>query len=532
MSSSEITAGKAFLRLLVDDKEFAKGLDAGIAKLKDFSNSAIKLGAAIGGVGAAITAPFAASLGVFAQVGSELNDMSERTGVSVEKLSALKYAAEQSGASLEAVEKALRYMAKNGQDVNTFDEVAKKIAAIEDPSRKAEAAMKAWGKSGAGLIPMIQTLDETTKKATALGLIWGKLATDNADALGDAFDTLKAQGVALAAAIANTVAPALTAVLDAISESLPTVIEFVKQNKELIVIVAAVGVTLSGLGAVLAATGAAAYGTAAAIGALRVALALLSKHPIAAVITLALAAVTAAVGPLVYKWLDLSDAMDTSTNATNQAANAQTQVAAALAGTNDQLEEGNKKLDKRAELLAKLSPLDRQWLNIADERKAKQARDLELIDAQIRANDELIHSMTERGDVGTMDLRRAEARRDSLRQQRALTAAPDPLSEEEKKRRAFAEEQARRVREQQEAFKATQEKQRQSQQERFDNIRSQLDSFSRPIRGGYGGQFAEQIGGSTAAQATEERTLKLTQQILDTLKAIERKPFGLMTGPS
>src|SRR4051812_34551393 len=116
---ADIKAGGAYVSLSTKDQ----GLSAGLSRAKDMLGGFAK-GVAI--VGAATAAAAVGSIAVavreFVSMGSALQDVSNRTGVSAENLSELQYAAEQSGASLEDVEKGLKRMAKNG-DKRTFDQV-------------------------------------------------------------------------------------------------------------------------------------------------------------------------------------------------------------------------------------------------------------------------------------------------------------------------------------------------------------------------------------------------------------------------
>ena len=70
------------------------------------------IGAGLSGLGAGIVLPLVGAAKSFADAGSVLNDASARTGVSVEALSALSYAAQQTGTDLGTVEGAIRKMQK------------------------------------------------------------------------------------------------------------------------------------------------------------------------------------------------------------------------------------------------------------------------------------------------------------------------------------------------------------------------------------------------------------------------------------
>ena len=63
-------------------------------------------------LGAGIVTPLAGAAKVFADMGSDMVDMSQRTGVSVEALSELGFAAEQSGADMGTLEGSLKKMQK------------------------------------------------------------------------------------------------------------------------------------------------------------------------------------------------------------------------------------------------------------------------------------------------------------------------------------------------------------------------------------------------------------------------------------
>src|SRR5438105_11787278 len=105
--SSEVRAGKAWVELGVKDG-LKKGLSQAASQLKSFG----KMLAVVGGGGVALGGAFfgglVAAAHVFESMGSELHNMSVRTGVSVEALSALGYAAKQTGSDLGMVEFGLR----------------------------------------------------------------------------------------------------------------------------------------------------------------------------------------------------------------------------------------------------------------------------------------------------------------------------------------------------------------------------------------------------------------------------------------
>ena len=152
--------------------------------------------------------------------GSQIYDASQKTGISTETLSALKYAADTSGSSLESVSGSVTKFSKliaDGSDeskkklialgldpqtaINDLDgslaQVFQKIADAENPIAAAKLATDAFGKSGADMIPVIKSFDGDMtgliKTATDLGLVLSEKDAEAADAFGDTLDTLTKQ---------------------------------------------------------------------------------------------------------------------------------------------------------------------------------------------------------------------------------------------------------------------------------------------------------------------------------------------------
>ena len=141
-------------------------VNAGLGKLSSVASSiAPALATAFSGAGIAAMAKSAID------AADALNDLSQKTGISVSGLSAYKLAAEQSGTSLEAVAKGMRALSveivKNGdafkkigidtKDVDTaMRQIAELFAAMPDGMEKAALAAELFGKKvGADLIPLL-----------------------------------------------------------------------------------------------------------------------------------------------------------------------------------------------------------------------------------------------------------------------------------------------------------------------------------------------------------------------------------------
>src|SRR4051812_7550214 len=110
--SGKIRAGKAFVEAGMDDSKLEAALKSSAKKLKAWGAAITGAGLKIGAFGAALMAPLLGAAKLFADTGSAYNDMSQRTGASVEALSELGYAAKLSGTDLETLEGGLRKMSR------------------------------------------------------------------------------------------------------------------------------------------------------------------------------------------------------------------------------------------------------------------------------------------------------------------------------------------------------------------------------------------------------------------------------------
>lgn len=148
-------------------------------------------------------------------MGDRLQETSQKLGVSVEKLSAYSYAAKVAGSSSEEVSRALVKLATNMQEAGlnkggemartfvalgisvkdangqlrstdeVFEDLARKFANAEDGPGKTAAAVKLLGRSGADLIPLLNSLEDTTAEARRTGQIIGAQFAEKADQFND-----------------------------------------------------------------------------------------------------------------------------------------------------------------------------------------------------------------------------------------------------------------------------------------------------------------------------------------------------------
>lgn len=209
--------------------------------------------AAVAGIAAVGGAAIAAGTAIFnlakqsSDYGSEIFDASQKTGLSTVSLSALKLAADQSGASLSDVTRATTLLSRTvaeaarGSDEaaaklkrlgvdpkeaikdldGTLSKVFKTINDAKTPIEQTAAATDAFGKSGAALIPVIKSFDGDmavlVKRAKELGLALSEEDARAADEFGDTLDTLTAQAKGVAFTFVRQFTPDLTRSMAAVS---------------------------------------------------------------------------------------------------------------------------------------------------------------------------------------------------------------------------------------------------------------------------------------------------------------------------
>jgi hypothetical protein len=223
------------------------------------SASMSKMAAALPLVGAGIAAVAGAAIGagvaIFglaknaADAGSEIYDLSQRTGASVETLSALRLVAQQSGTSLEefaggvskfncligeaakgsdeATEKLKRFGIEPREALqNQEAALAKVFKVINDlpPGlQRSIAAQEAFGRGGDKLVDLIQSvggnLEDFIEQARRAGFVMSGEAAAAADKFGDTLDELKFKAGEAARTIGEFLVPSITRGMERASEA-------------------------------------------------------------------------------------------------------------------------------------------------------------------------------------------------------------------------------------------------------------------------------------------------------------------------
>ncbi len=209
-----VRAGQAYVELGVKNK--MKGSLNRIGKqLKRFALGAAKI---VGIASAAMVAFGAATLKAFAAFGDSIHKMSARTGVGAKALTELKFAAEQSGASINDVEKAIKRMSvalldagRGSKDAvdslaaiglsaaklkglspeQQFNAIMRGLQGVASASERAALAQKLFGRAGTTLLPMIGNMKQLRTDAQRLGLTMSKEGVQAAADVTDAVNTIK-----------------------------------------------------------------------------------------------------------------------------------------------------------------------------------------------------------------------------------------------------------------------------------------------------------------------------------------------------
>lgn len=231
-----------------------KGVDGFASKFSLFGKTAA-LG--LGAAGLALGTFATKAVGNLIKTGDQFDKMAGRTGFTVEQLSGLEFALEQSGSSLATFERGARNLNKNLQDAaggtataaakfkeigvdiatlkdlspdEVFNTVADAIAGIEDPAERAAAAGELLGqKAGPELLNLIKGgsagIADLRGQAEELGRV---MTTDTATAAaeaGDSLNTLKSALTGAALGAVSSLLPAVTSTAQALTERLKPILD-------------------------------------------------------------------------------------------------------------------------------------------------------------------------------------------------------------------------------------------------------------------------------------------------------------------
>lgn len=242
-------------------------------------------GAAMTVAGGAIVGGFVASAKAAGDYGGQIFDATRKTGMSAESLTALKFAAEQSGVGFDMLQGAIAKQARTANEAATGNKTAQEAYArlgvsvtdasgkmkdgntllletadalkgIENPTQRSAMAMEIFGRSGAQMLPMLMEgsagIADMEAKARSLGLT---MTDEMAKAADDAGDRMEAAQASIGMAWKNigaTVLPVVADVADKIAVVVGNVSRWAQDNPGL---AKSLGTVALGVGAVMAAVG-------------------------------------------------------------------------------------------------------------------------------------------------------------------------------------------------------------------------------------------------------------------------------------
>ncbi len=191
--SSNIKAGAAYIELYTQDNKLVRGLNRAAKKLEAFGSGIRSIGMRMGVLGTAMGNADAWGCESICRHGQRPCGYEPADRHSVEALSELGFAAEQSGADLETLKGSVKKMQKmlfeaaSGSEAaqqtlkslglsiadlsklspdEQFKLIADRLSMIADPAIRTATAMSVFGKSGTKLLPMLQNGPKESKNSS------------------------------------------------------------------------------------------------------------------------------------------------------------------------------------------------------------------------------------------------------------------------------------------------------------------------------------------------------------------------------
>lgn len=286
MSAGAVRAGKVFVEVGADTKAFNSAMRGLATSVNDVGRELAGIGAKFAAIGGAAAGGMIAATVAFGSAGSALLDMSKKTGLSVESLSKLGFAAEQNGATLEDVSKGVINLNRSFAEASSgskeataafarlglsmaqlsgmspeerFRAIVGALAAIPDPAVRAALAMQLFGKAGVQLLPMIADgtagLDEMARKAEELGIVMSTDSAKSANAFGSALTSMHRAVGAISNAIGSALAPSLTEIAKILTINAAAIARYLDKNKDLVQMALKVSAGIFATGVALSAFG-------------------------------------------------------------------------------------------------------------------------------------------------------------------------------------------------------------------------------------------------------------------------------------
>lgn len=304
--------GKAEVEVSVRDN-VGKGLDAIKRRMHAFGAGLQSVGRNVSAIGAGaaaslggLKAAMALATREFVNFGDQIHKTSLRLGIGARELTGLKFAAEQSGTSIESVgaamfranrrianatkgtgpavraltELGLSAKVLNAQDTDTrFLTIAEALSKMQDETLAAQYGFEIFGDNFRDIKPLIDEgasgILKLRKEAEDLGITLTDADANGAAALGDSLNRMRQTIRGTVIQIGAALAPAVKQAVDVFVEVSKSIVKFVRDNRQMVVAIAggvtaglALATAVGGIGAGIALAGVAVSGFVALFGAL------------------------------------------------------------------------------------------------------------------------------------------------------------------------------------------------------------------------------------------------------------------------
>lgn len=250
---------RLFGSILIDDQDAIDKLNKTDKKASDLHSGLGKLvggaaavGTAVVGMGAAAVGGLTAMVGKMTETTGAIADNAAKAGMSAEEYQKWKFAAEQSGMSMETLQGAMVKQQKAFSEAKTgnkalsetysklgidlasvsnsedaFNSAMQSLAGISDEATRNALANDLFGKSYAELTPLLNEggagMDALKQKAVDLGAVMSNDAVASGEALGDTLDQIKAAGMGVFNSLGTALVPVVQTFADLILANMPTI---------------------------------------------------------------------------------------------------------------------------------------------------------------------------------------------------------------------------------------------------------------------------------------------------------------------
>lgn len=254
--------------------------------IEDTGNSLLRMGGMLGALGGSISALLGGALKVFTDMGSDIQELSAKTGIAVEDLSTFRFAADTAGSSLSSVTNSIQSLNdnlvatdRNGRDATAalasiglsgekikaldpatqFRVIADRLASVQDKAKRAALAQDIFGSSAAGILPILDkgagALADLEERARELGLQMKGSDAKAASELKGALEELWASVKMVSYVVGAPLAEGMTRLVKMATPLVANLVKWLDTNRDLILSADMLGTILTTAGAIIAGVG-------------------------------------------------------------------------------------------------------------------------------------------------------------------------------------------------------------------------------------------------------------------------------------